>query len=194
MKRASVLALSSLVLFTIGFDSNCATITRKSTQRIPITSAPLGATVSVNGVAQGVTPLEVRLKRKVKDQVIRTESPGYNPVEIRPRRKLSGGPIAGNFLLGLIPGAILAGYIGAIEDYAFDPGGGGGKTLLICVLGAAAFGGLFTAVDSAGDGYELEPRELTVTLEKTEGAPRVDMILLDTEDFRIIKWIRVHRK
>ncbi len=154
-----------------------------------MTSDPIGATVIVNGVQQGVTPLEIRLARKEKDQVIRIESPGYNPIEIRPKRKLSAGPIAGNFLIGLIPGMVAAVFYNASsgdDDVTTT-------TALIWVLAAAACGAVFTAIDSGGSGYELSPRDLTVTLSKADGTLRVDTMFLNPDEFRSVKWIRVHR-
>jgi hypothetical protein len=190
MREPSGRVLAFLILSSVLLAADCATITRRSKQRIPVTSHPVGATVIVNGVQQGVTPLVLRLPRKEKGQVIRIESPGYNPVEIRPKRKMSGGPMAGNFALGLMPGAVLAmGYgMEHDEDENVDM-----MSMLIWMLSAAAFGGLFTAVDSGGKGYELEPRELTVTLTKAEGSPRVETILIEADDFQAIKWIRVRR-
>jgi hypothetical protein len=193
MNRVPSLAASLTILLSVLCALNCATITRKKTQVIPVTSAPVGATVSVNGAVKGVTPLEVRLVRKKKDQVIRIESPGYNPVEIRLQSKMSGGVYIGNFFLGLIPGTAVAYAIAtagmAADDEIGDVPGvygiwGG------CVL---AFAGLFTLMDSAGDGYELTPKQLIVNLQKADGPPRVDTILIDAEDFRNITWIRVHR-
>ncbi len=96
-----------LTLASILLAPNCATITRRSKQRIPVTSNPVGAAVFVNGVQQGVTPLEIRLPRKEKGAVIRIESPGYRPVEIRPESKESQSLFLRNFLLGLIPGTTL---------------------------------------------------------------------------------------
>jgi hypothetical protein len=190
MREPSGRVLAFLILSSVLLAADCATITRRSKQRIPVTSHPVGATVIVNGVQQGVTPLVLRLPRKEKGQVIRIESPGYNPVEIRPKRKMSGGPMAGNFALGLMPGAVLAmGYgMEHDEDENVDM-----MSMLIWMLSAAAFGGLFTAVDSGGKGYELEPRELTVTLTKAEGPPRVETIVIEAGDFQAIKWIRVRR-
>jgi PEGA domain len=175
---------------------SCATLTRKSTQGIPVTSSPAGATIIVNGVQQGVTPLMLVLTRKLRGQVIRIESPGYNPVEIRPERKLSGGAILGNVLLGIIPGTVPVAIYGMA--HFFDPflGEESSDTVgfLIWGLGAAVFGGVFTAVDSGnGCGYSLRPTDLTVTLTKAGGTPRVDTVLVDAEDFQNVKWIRVHK-
>lgn len=155
-----------------------------------MTSDPLGATVIVNGVRQGVTPLEIRLARKEKGQVIRIESPGYNPFEIRPRRKMSGGPIAGNVLIGLIPGIVPA--VAYNFEHDEDPNVGT-MTILIWMLSAAACGAVLTAIDSGGSGYELNPRDLTVTLSKADGTLRVDTMFLNPDEFRNVKWIRVHR-
>jgi hypothetical protein len=60
-------------------------------------------------------------------------------------------------------------------------------------LGTAAFGGLFIIIDSGGKGFELVPKELEVRLKKAEGPRKIDTILVDPDDFRNIKWIRVHR-
>jgi hypothetical protein len=190
MREPSGRVLAFLILSSVLLAADCATITRRSKQRIPVTSHPVGATVMVNGVQQGVTPLVLRLPRKEKGQVIRIESPGYKPVEIRPKRKMSGGPMAGNFALGLMPGAVLAMGYGMEHD---EDENADMMSMLIWMLSAAAFGGLFTAVDSGGKGYELEPRELTVTLTKAEGPPRVETIVIEAGDFQAIKWIRVRR-
>ena len=189
MKKMPGLVTSFLILFSILLAPDCATITRRSKQRMPVTSDPVGATVIVNGVRQGVTPLEIRLARKEKGQVIRIESPGYNPFEIRPKRKMSAGPIAGNFLIGLIPGFMAAVFYNAStgEDDLST------TTALIWVLSAAACGAVLTAIDSGGNGYELNPRHLTVTLSKADGTLRVDTMFLNPDEFRNVKWIRVHR-
>jgi hypothetical protein len=190
MKKRPVLVSSFLILSSMLLTPDCATITRRSKQRIPVTSDPLGATVIVNGVRQGVTPLEIRLARKEKGQVIRIESPGYNPFEIRPRRKMSGGPIAGNVLIGLIPGIVPA--VAYNFEHDEDPNVGT-MTILIWMLSAAACGAVLTAIDSGGSGYELNPRDLTVTLSKADGTLRVDTMFLNPDEFRNVKWIRVHR-
>jgi len=190
MKKMPGLVTSFLILFSILLAPDCATITRRSKQRIPVTSDPVGATVIVNGVQQGVTPLEIMLARKEKGQVIRIESPGYNPFEIRLRRKMSGGPIAGNVLIGLIPGAVPAFAYKLNNDE--DPSVAT-TTILIWALSAAACGAALTAIDSGGSGYELNPIDLTVTLSKANGTLRVDTMFLNPDEFRNVKWIRVHR-
>jgi hypothetical protein len=193
MGKKNTAVLIILPLAGVLFSPGCATLTRSKMQRIPVTSSPVGATVIVNGTQQGVTPLEIRVARKGKGQIIRIESSGYNPVEIRPQRKMSAGPILGNFLLGAIPG--IGGslvYVLTTTRCQAEPGYNTGLAVG-WLLGTAAFGGVFTLIDSGSKGYELTPKELTVTLTKADGTPRVDTMLVEAEDFRNIKWIRVHR-
>ena len=42
-----------------------------------------------------------------------------------------------------------------------------------------------------GKTYNLDSKELTVTLTKADGPPRVNTMLVD--DFQNVTWIRVHR-
>jgi hypothetical protein len=176
-----ILALASVLL-----SPGCATLTRSRQQRVFVTSAPLGAAVTVNGVEKGVTPLMMKLDRRLRHPVIRIESPGYNPVEIRPIRRPSGTHFFSNILVGLIPAIVPAGVYSLAHD--------GEGAMMVWILSAAAFGGLFTAVDSGtGTIYDFRPTEITVILKKADGPPRVDTILIDADDFQNVKWLRVHR-
>jgi hypothetical protein len=59
---------------------------------------------------------------------------------------------------------------------------------------AAVLGGLFALMDlGSGQEYTLTPKNLTVTLTKADGTPRVDTVLIDADDLRNVKWIRVRR-
>jgi hypothetical protein len=179
-----VLALASAVL-----SSSCASLVSKRTQRIPVTSSPAGATVSVNGVLLGATPVEIRLRRAVKGAVIRIESIGYEPVEIRPRRRPAFAPILCNILMGLVCTApIVVGWmIKNDEDYGAGIGVGG-----VAVLSTAAFTGLFAAIDfGSKKAYEFTPKEMTVAMKKLDGPHRVRTIVVDPDVFAKIRWIRV---
>jgi hypothetical protein len=58
----------------------------------------------------------------------------------------------------------------------------------------AGFGGLFTLIDiGLKYGYVLRPKELSVTLTKANGEPRVRVLLIDAAAMRNITWIRVRR-
>jgi len=156
-----------------------------------VTSFPAGAAVIINGMAIGVTPLAIRLPRWEKGHVIRIESRGYNPVEIRLQRKFSADLIPGNFLLGLVPGILPAlAWLGSSHTRPSEE-----KTILsIYFKSAAVLGGIFALTDiGSGKAYTATPENLTATLTKADGRPRVDTMIIDADDFLNVKWIRVHR-
>jgi hypothetical protein len=166
----------------------CATLTRKRTQRIPVTSSPEGATVIVNGAKQGVTPLELSLSRLAKSQVIRIECAGYNPYEIQLKRKHSIITDLGSTVLGAGLGvATASAWVNAHDDdvkAAFF--------VIPLLFGVSTI--LFLSVDRISKkSFEFRPTELSLTLTKADGTPRVDTMLFDAGEFRNIKWIRVHR-
>jgi hypothetical protein len=69
-----------------------------------------------------------------------------------------------------------------------------GAFYLGIALRTAGFAGLFEVLDlGSKNGYEFQPTELFVTLKRTEGLPRINAILLDADEFKNIKWIRVRR-
>lgn len=186
--RFLILALTSIL-----FSPGCAILTRKSTQRIPVTSSPVGAAVIINGIEKGVTPLMIELDRILKGPVIRIESPGYNPVEIRVRRKISGETILGSFLLGLAPGIVPALLFLGSDHAEADPSD---EHVILSAYfkSAVVLGGVFALTDfGSGKEYMLTPKNLNVTLTRAAGPPRVDTMNIDAEDFRNVKWIRVRR-
>ena len=175
-----------LTLMTILLSPNCATLTRKWTQEIPVTSFAAGATVSVNGIQRGATPVEIKLARRKRGQVIRIESPGYNPVEIRVKR----GATTTNFLTDALLGAVVGGMI-AFSEATFTNYDDFWTHLAIYAPASAAVRVLFDLIPSKG--HASNPQDLIVTLTKADGTPRVNTIIVDAEDFQNIKWIRVHR-
>jgi len=187
MKRKADCLFLILTLTSVLLSPNCATLTRKRTQRIPVTSSPVGATVIVNSVHQGVTPLEIRLARKDKNQVIRIEYPGYNPLEIRARRSFFTSNAIINGFMGGIVGYWIAQGIYIADDHSTN----GVTLLMICV--PAAIGSLFLVDLATSTGYSFKPTDLIVTLTKADGPPRVDTMFVDADDLRNIKWIRVRR-
>jgi hypothetical protein len=174
-----ILTLTRVLLFP-----NCATLTRSREQIIPVTSSPAGATIFVNGVRKGVTPARILLTRKDNDQTIRIEYPGYNPLEIRMTRNNSSSHAVANVIIGGIAGlAVAMAWWLAHDETAPD--------WSICV--GTSIGG-FLLIDLATHaGYTLTPKDLTVTLTKADGTPRVDTMLVDADDFKNVKWIRVRK-
>ena len=176
-----VLTLTSILLF-----SNCATLFRTRTQPIPVTSSLGFSTVSVNGKPQGATPVEIRLARRKRGQVIRIESPGYNPVEIQVGRDASAPNFLADALLGAAVGGLIAfAQVSSNDDYDFW------TELAIDAPVGAALRLLFDLIP--GKGHPLKPTDLIVTLMKAEGPVRVDTMIVDADVFRNVKWIRVRR-
>lgn len=82
--------------------ASCATIMQGSSQQMSIASTPTGATVYVNGVQKGVTPMIANLARKDK-HIIKLEMAGFEPYELPITRSVSGW-VAGNLVFGGIIG------------------------------------------------------------------------------------------
>ena len=85
--------------------NSCATIMQGTTQDIGVSSSPIKATVKLDGVIKGETPLILEIKRN-KGGKVRIEKEGYEPVEIVLTKKMSGW-VFGNILFGGIPGLII---------------------------------------------------------------------------------------
>jgi len=186
MWRKNTAWLLILPLMSVLLSPGCGTLVLKRTQRIPVTSTPVGATVIVNGIEKGVTPLELRLARKDKGQVIRIECPGYNPLEVRMRRLFSTAHAMANGLMGALSGYVIA----ALSFYNNDEANGG---MLLLTWIPVSICAPFLIDLATSSGYTLRPHDLVVTLSKADGPPRVDTMLIDAEEFQNIKWIRVHR-
>lgn len=176
----------ALLVTSVFFFQNCATLSRGTSQKIPVTSSPSGAKIIVDGEEMGYAPLELKLKRKKKSHIIRVEKQGYNPLEIRITRKTS----AGLSVFGNIPWVGIGVFFGGIgayiwEEYREWQG-------LALIIGGTILGLGPLLIDFlSGANYALSPTELNVTLTKQEGKPQPKIILIDAKQFQNIKWIRI---
>lgn len=96
-----------IVLLTTG----CATVIHGTRQNVGISSTPSGASVSIDGVQSGTTPLFAKLRRK-ENHVVRIALPGYQPTDLTLTSSVSGwvwGNIAIGGLIGLAVDAISGG-------------------------------------------------------------------------------------
>lgn len=177
--RPPALGIMMVAFLSVG----CATLGRQTSQKVPVTSTPTGATVRVDGKIRGATPLTLTVSRRQKDHVIKIESPGYNPFEIRMKRSHSSRFVTRDLSLGL-----LLGFLGG----AFFSAGSHGDSSINLLIGPAAAMGTFLLIDLAsGAAYDLAPVELTVTLTKAQGTPRVEVLEIGAAEARRLKWIRV---
>jgi len=179
----------ALLVSSIFLIEGCATLSRGTSQKIPITISPGGAKIIVDGEEIGHAPLNLKLKRKKKIHIIRIEKTGYNPLEIRILRKTSKAPVIGNLLLG---GSMVS--VCTIGFFRSDYSNEVPTTLgVVCLIGGGVL--LLTApfiVDNiSGARQVLSPKELKVTLTKQEGNAQPDLILLDAEQLQSIKWLRI---
>lgn len=78
--------------------SGCATIIHGSSQAVPVSSSPLGATVIVDGQSQYTTPCEIELERK-RDHLLLFTKSGYHDTTFQIKHVMSGA-VAGNILAG----------------------------------------------------------------------------------------------
>ncbi len=105
-------ALRSVALVALVNASGCATIVSGTTDKLKIDSTPSGATVTVDAVERGQTPLELDLKRGTPHIIVFKKS-GYEDNTVVTTNTLNGW-LLGNILLG--------GLIGLIVDFSTDAG------------------------------------------------------------------------
>lgn len=108
------LALALLLAFT-----GCATIMAGGPDHIPVSTNPPGATVFVDNVPVGQTPVMVALDRQHNSGLIRIEMPGFVPVAIVRGKNINGWFWA-NLCIGGLIGIVVDIVTGDVK--AFDDG------------------------------------------------------------------------
>jgi hypothetical protein len=106
----NVVVRSVILMLTLGLAA-CASIMHGTHQDVSITSAPTGATVTIDGLQSGNTPVIAKLTRKA-NHIVRIELPGYQPYDLTLTHSVSGwvwGNIAIGGLIGLGVDAISGG-------------------------------------------------------------------------------------
>lgn len=103
MKRTTLLL--PFLLFTAFLFTQCATLIHGSRQDVSFSSNPSKASVSIDNVEMGTTPVTLRLKRNTHHSVV-IKLDGYQPYEIKLTRKVSGW-LAGNIIFGGLIGIVI---------------------------------------------------------------------------------------
>lgn len=101
----------------------CATVTRGTSQKFAIESAPPEAEVTLSSGQTCVTPCRLKLKRK-HGFTATFRKAGYETLRAEVRSRLSGGGAAlgaGNVLIGGLIGAAVDGSSGALNDLTPNP-------------------------------------------------------------------------
>jgi hypothetical protein len=195
VRVAAPIVLAAILL------QGCATLVRGTSQKVPVTSAPAGARVLVDGKDAGLTPLLLKLKRK-RPVVIRIEKEGYDPHEIRIERKKPSKwdptVVFGNTLLAM-PGIFWLGPkfadkflkkdaedIGeAIANAWWAVAAGYGLASLIFVTPLAVTDAV------SGATYSLSPKSLEIELKPVGKTGRLGITVIDAVEARDIKWLRI---
>ncbi len=162
-------------------------------QKVPVTSDPVGARIVVDGREVGTTPLTLSLDRSM-DHTIRIERPGYNPVEIMLMSKFQAGQAIGVFALGLfvIPTFGLLGGLAGNAMMSDDPMDDDMSPIGIgCLIGVLAGAATMLVISSKTPEAFLTPAVLEVALEKNEIQARTNVIVLDRDQLKDIRWIRI---
>lgn len=115
---------TAIALLTLGLSlSNCATITRGTTQAFTITSEPTGVDIRLSNGLACQTPCALEVKRR-PGFVVTASKPGYKTVTTSVVSSISGGggtAMAGNVLLGGIIGAGVDASNGSMNELAPNP-------------------------------------------------------------------------
>ena len=119
--KTSVWLLSVVLVGALGIAiwvTGCATIMHGTSQDVSITSTPSGASVKVDAMSYGKTPVVVNLSRG-NAHVVKIDLAGYEPFEMAIKKNLSGwvwGNIIFGGLIGLAVDAISGGMYNLTPD------------------------------------------------------------------------------
>jgi len=183
MRPRSVLP-AGLALAGLCLTSACAAFFQSDIEAIRVSSFPASAAVLVNGRPRGSAPTVVWLAKRKKNQVIRLESPGYDPVEVRIVRH----PVFDGFLLDAAFGVAASAIYEAAAFLQHDERSSTrAVSLPVCI-------GVPVLIDLAsGKAHTLVPKSLSVTLTKASDPPQVRIVLVAAESLPDLGGITVRR-
>lgn len=115
MRNGFIVVLMAIIAVS---QNGCATVVSGKTQDVMIRSNPPGATVKIDEIVMGTTPMVANIVRK-KRHAISISKPGYQEVSQGTTRGFNGWYL-GNILLGGIIGLIVDPITGAMYDV--EPG------------------------------------------------------------------------
>ncbi|NLN59886.1 MAG: PEGA domain-containing protein [Deltaproteobacteria bacterium] len=114
--RLSLFCILSLLVLLL---SGCATMIRGASQEISIASNPSGASVKINGMPKGSTPVMIMLPRG-DNQFVRIESPGYEPYEIVLENYFRPYALSNLLLFPFMPVGVIIDKVNRV-DYTYTP-------------------------------------------------------------------------
>ncbi|MFO7733735.1 MAG: PEGA domain-containing protein [Candidatus Aminicenantes bacterium] len=175
-----------IVLLASVAGQGCVTMLGKKTQGITFTSRPAGASVLVDGRAEGLTPLGLKLARRTV-HTIRIEKEGYRPVEVRIESRKNWLAIIVPNLIWFPPLYLVTAASGVDPQSEAEEARNRVLLGLSFVLPAAMM-----YIDSrSAKSSILAPSHLSITLERAGDDPEPVVIHMMREDLDKIVWISV---
>jgi len=160
----------------------CLTLVGKRSQTVDITARPPGARVFVDGALRGEAPLTLELAKR-PPHIIRIEKDGYRPVEIRlKKRKLWLPVVLGNLI-----------WIPPIALWGFNPDAQTPRqefaAVFFPVLAMCVSAGAMALDGASAKSTVLDPKHVTIALEKDEGERGPRVLEWDADVLRSVRWI-----
>ncbi len=184
-------ALSAVLAGCLFIQQNCASMMFGTAQRVPVTSAPAGARVTVDSKYVGSTPITLQLRKKGNHD-IKIEREGFAPVVISVRSRSNGMLILDGLLafpIGPIIGVFLLGFPLAPRDSV-----GHKNPTFITACGVLGIGvGIAALATDAHNGAarDLSPEKVVVTMKKLGETSGPQLIVLSREQWSRVNWIRI---
>ena len=192
-----------LILLICFLLQNCSTILLETTSGIskivPVTCNNSRAKVFLDGRFLGYTPLNLKLKKS--NSLIRIEREGYISQEIRITRRIS--PMiflsaAGNLFwsgVGALLGMLILDILTPSSHHFENLNDPKEEELYMMIAGAIIGWGGGVAVDFfSSANYRLHPKNLEITLLEKKSKSLPECKILNWDQFKIIKWIRIKCK
>lgn len=183
------------LIITLIFQAGCATQATRL-QKIPVTSNPVQARISVDGQEIGYTPLTLSLPRD-RNHIIKIEKDGYEPALIQVQPGTKGGvSTAERFMAGL-PITIAGMFVGLVVGYLVSPyQTNGDHKYASFVIGGAVLGAVPGVIIMARKTDPiLEPGAINIILKRAPegetGTGSVQTIQLTPEQLSSLRWIRI---
>lgn len=117
VRKASRAAAFGVLFLALALQTSCATMVNGTTQTVWVSSEPMGATVYVDRVKVGKTPLHICLARS-DNHMVGMKLEGHEPYEIMMTRSYSKW-LLGNLFIGGLPGLTIDALTGSC--YRFSP-------------------------------------------------------------------------
>ncbi|HPU93750.1 MAG TPA: PEGA domain-containing protein [Candidatus Saccharicenans sp.] len=187
------------LLVIVFFGQSCAVIGPKY-QKVPVTSNPPQAKITVDDKFVGQTPVNLKL-RKNEEHLIRIEMDGYEPAEIVVSPATGDEKSVGSAVVAGVPLTLIGMAFGALVSLLAAPRNEVDHVDAAWVWGGIAVGaipGIYIMVSSYQT--QLQPQRVYVLLKKAaeggqssaSGSGAVQRLEISTEELSSVKWISIY--